>query len=87
MMTLWSTLSIMAEKSFTALYRVSLMVLPLSPDRHRPRTKARTTAERVSSSAGMEMEKYPAWDTSAVSAIRSRAPWLMKEGKREEEMR
>ncbi|VDR36676.1 Uncharacterised protein [Alistipes sp. cv1] len=32
------------------------MVLPRKVDMHRPSTKASTTADRVSSSGGMEME-------------------------------
>ena len=51
-------------------------------DRQSPKTKASTTADRVSMTGWMVMVKYGDRDTSAVAAIWSNASALIKLGNR-----
>ena len=65
-MTPFSTLSMTPEKSFMTPYSA----LPLSffmADRHRPRIKARTTADSVSISGGIDTLKNGTTELSAVA--------------------
>ena len=72
----------MEEKSFIALYRVSPISFPRMEERHRPRTKARTTADKVSMTGWIAMVKYGDREISAVAAILSSASALIKLGNR-----
>ena len=66
------------EKSLIPLYRLFPISFPRMEERQSPITKARATAERVSMTGLRVILKYGVRDASAVAAIWSSAPSLIK---------